>query len=115
MDKKKFISIPAKVTSIVFIVIAALGLTASTASQVFTGGHGVLLYIFNAVGDIFVLLGAIQLFCGKQNGKALVIVGSILFGTYGTLMLSESLLGGTVTVLIALIFIIVTRYVTISR
>ncbi|MBS4201281.1 hypothetical protein KHA93_16715 [Bacillus sp. FJAT-49732] len=115
MDKKRLISIPAKVTSIVFIVIALLGLSASTVSQIFTEGHGILLYIINAVGDLFVLLGAIQLFRGKQNGKTLVIVGSILFGTYGIFMLGESILGGAVTVLIALIFIILTRYVVISN
>lgn len=115
MDKKKSISLSAKGTSILFIVIAVLGLTASTAAQIFTDGHGVLLYALNAVGDVFVLLGAIQLYRGKQNGKFLVIVGSILFGTYGFLMIGESRIGGMVTVLIALIFIILTRYVVIRK
>ncbi|MBS4196421.1 hypothetical protein [Lederbergia citri] len=115
MVKKRLISIPAKVVSIVFIVIAILGLSASTASQILTGGHGVLLYIINAVGDLFVLFGAIQLFRGNQNGKALVIVGSILFGAYGIFNLGESLLGGAVTVFIALIFILLTRYVVFNN
>lgn len=115
MDKRKTFAISAKGISIVFIVIAILGLAGSTLSQFFTDGHDVLLYILNAVGDVLVLLGAIQLFRSKHHGKAIVIVGSIFFGTYGFLMMRESILGGTVTVLIALVFIILTRYAVIRK
>lgn len=100
-----------KILGIIIIVVALLGLSSSLVAYFLQQeSQGIAFYVFNTVGDITVIIGGIALVMRKSLGKLFVYIGSILFGIAGVLSMSYSIIGGLITVIIAVLFIILTRF-----
>jgi hypothetical protein len=87
-----------------------LGLAGSTASLLMGhAAYGLPFYITNYIGDLVVLAGGILLAANNAKGRTLVYIGSVLFGTAGIISMFYSIIGGLVTVLISIAFILLLK------
>lgn len=92
------------------LTLTLLGLLGSTAALLTNhASQGLSFYIPNYIGDLLALIGGIMLVKNNVKGRPFVYIGSSCFGLAGIMSMSYSVIGGIITVLIALIFILLTK------
>lgn len=111
MNIKQRLSFQSRPLGFVLLAITVFGIISSLASFFYLlSTQPTMTYIIthsiNFVGDIVTLIGSLFLIIGKKVGKVITQVGSAIFGFAGITFLYDSVLGGTFTISLALIFFV---------
>lgn len=119
MNKKRFLSFASRPLGIGILIVTALGILSSLASFIFlvdkqfTTGY-IITHSINFVGDIITLIGSVLLIVRMRLGRVITQIGSAVFGVAGFTFLSQSIIGGVVTIVFAFVFFVLARNVRIE-